>query len=785
VTPRAVEETILLNFRIEQAGIRRLSFLLPDRLAKARLNVKLLKSQTVEPATNAAGQPIAGWVRFKLELQDYVRDEFGVIVMHDRLLTADKQPVAVPQVETGTTLQRLVAIENTSRDEAVPTDESGVESLSPQQQAWRDLTAILGSNITQAWQVSDASAAPTLTFQMRERKRAETAAARIDLATTVMVVDAAGTYRALQEYRITNATEQFLEVQMPAGSRLWTVTVAGQPVKPLVPPTAAGQTEPPVGVVRIPLVKTAEGEGDYPVQLKYGGRLPEVASLSQVRFPLMRTININVELSQVKLLLPESHQWFDFRGTMRKVTDEGELSEVFQTYLSKRIQEASEMLTSANPYTQIRAQSNLKQAAVLLDDSRSMESRSMSANNLKLLELNENLLAEAEKKAQVQSAEQTVVEGDNRSRINNYWADQGVQRSKNVVSGLKSNFDAVGGVEASKPRGDEAFNKGFFDQNALGRKGEPAGDKSGDGKPGQGAEGKPGGRFFRSRSGKEAGADDTRQQDGASDQQQNPQLFNDRERDEAQKKLQKEAEESREGQAEQSKSREDFSRYGAQLEQQAQQQELYSLNNEAGRRGGGQSQAGGMGGMGYAAPQQGRASGMMGGMGGGMGAMPGGSGPAPGTPPLAYQPGMAPNAGPQVDMVGALLMSGEDFSDVAAGLASLDFTLPERGQEFNFTTPRGQIEIEARPVAQTLLARLTGLAILGAVIVLVWLVGRKPARDFWRLLFSTVASGIVLAVIGLVSLISGFLPLAGLALLVIGIALAIRNRVSPPVAAAA
>jgi hypothetical protein len=146
---------------------------------------------------------------------------------------------------------------------------------------------------------------------------------------------------------------------------------------------------------------------------------------------------------------------------------------------------------------------------------------------------------------------------------------------------------------------------------------------------------------------------------------------------------------------------------------------------------------------------------------------------------------MAPNAAPNNADVTTLATSDEDFSDVAAGLASLDFTLPDRGQEFNFTTPRGQIEIEARPVAQTLLARLIGLAIVGAVIVLVWLVARKPARDFWRMLFSTMASGIVLAVIGLVSIVSGFLPLAGLALLVIGLALAIRNRVWPQVVASA
>ena len=52
--------------------MRRFSFLLPESLASARLNVKLLKSKTVEPATDAAGQPIPGWVRFRLELQDYV-----------------------------------------------------------------------------------------------------------------------------------------------------------------------------------------------------------------------------------------------------------------------------------------------------------------------------------------------------------------------------------------------------------------------------------------------------------------------------------------------------------------------------------------------------------------------------------------------------------------------------------------------------------------------------------------------------------------------------------------
>ena len=120
--------------------------------------------------------------------------------------------------------------------------------------------------------------------------------------------------------------------------------------------------------------------------------------------------------------------------------------------------------------------------------------------------------------------------------------------------------------------------------------------------------------------------------------------------------------------------------------------------------------------------------------------------------------------------------SGDTFANVAAGLASLDFRLPERGQAFSFTTPRGQIEITARPVGIDLVTRLMGLAGLAAVILIVWVATRKPAREAYTRLFSTVASGVLVAILGLASLITGVLPIAGLVMLVGGIALALRNR---------
>jgi hypothetical protein len=630
-------------------------------------------------------------------------------------------------------------------------------------------------------------------FKTKERARAETAAARIDLATTVLVVDAAGAYRGLQEYRVTNATEQFLEIQLPEGARLWTATVAGQPVKPVIPPTAAVAATARQGIVRIPLVKTAEGEGDYPVQLKYGGQMSQVMSLAQVRFPLMKTVNINVELSQVKLHLPDNYDWssyFEFGGTMRPVADESELSEVFQSYLNKRINEAKELLASANPYTQIRAQSNLKQSALLFDNSRSMSSNNLRESGLELQNRNDVLLREAEQQVQQQQAAQQADAGDNRSRLNSYWSEQDVKRSKNVVSGLKSNFDGVQDGRESKAK-EGTFNPAWFDQNALGTKGE--GDKSGVAaakKPGDGkqvAGGKPGGRYSRG-AGKNFADDNAQPQDQAGEQGygqagRNPQLANEQQRAQLQQKLQKDADEGRSGESSsREQDRESLSRYGQNLDRNTQQQEFGGLAGQQPNLPPGQSMA----------PGGGPASGSGGGMGGGFfGGAQGGADLRYAAPGLRLSNGQAadPFAAPTTGSATAsttpaapVAITGDVYENVAAGLASLDFRLPERGSVYSFTTPRGQIEITARPVAHTLIGRLIGLAALAAVVLIIWAASRQPAREGYARLFSTVASGVLLAIVGLASLIIGVFPVAGLVLVVIGIVLAIRNRVAPALA---
>ena len=119
---------------------------------------------------------------------------------------------------------------------------------------------------------------PRLSFHTQSHAEVATVKARIGLAETILVIDANGAYRGELALRVDNATEQFLEIRLPEGGRLWTARVAGEPVKPTAIP---GSTDP--RGVRIPLIKTARGELYYEVVLKYGGRMPALGAWAASR----------------------------------------------------------------------------------------------------------------------------------------------------------------------------------------------------------------------------------------------------------------------------------------------------------------------------------------------------------------------------------------------------------------------------------------------------------------------------------------------------------------------
>jgi hypothetical protein len=480
VTDRAIEETILLDFVVRNAGIREVSFVLPSRMSDCRIEVPMLRLKTIEPvgeATDGSG----GSIRVKLEFQDEVMGQLRVLVESDRLLEPDKDYAApIPVVETGRTVRRYVAMESAGRDEVlVDTNKSpGLEPLSRQQKEWAKLQAMLGEGITRAYLVASGEDNPQLVFKTRQRTALETAGAQIGLAETKLVFDPSGAYRAEQLYWIDNQTEQFLTVELPEGARLWTAQlftteqwtakekgrhVPGEPVKPTTAPNSKNPR-----TIQIPLVKTQAGDLDYIVRMTYGGRTSRLGMYGKVDFPLIHTENIKVALSQVRLVLPDTHR-YDFDGTMRLVSDHEEAVANRLAYQTKKAESLRQVLQYANPFAKARAANNLKQLGIAVS----------SSNDSYEYVQNERLREEAAKNTIVIEQAQREVEQlvdslgreaqvDNRFRLRQQVEQQRGDRARNVVEQLGYNFDVAEvqrKAETGKPQA--RFNSQWFDKSQL------------------------------------------------------------------------------------------------------------------------------------------------------------------------------------------------------------------------------------------------------------------------------------------------------------------------------
>ena len=759
VTDRAIEETVFIEASIRAAGIREFTFQLPASMANARIQAPQLQQKKISPVVDQPNR-----VRVQLLLQDEIMGQFRVVVENDRVLTSEQQVAPIPQVETGTTDRRLITLENASRDELVSTKIISMERLVRAQLLQRFQADLLGGESSEAYLVQDGAVEPSLSYEMRAREVLTTVDARIGLAQTLIIVDELGTYRATQEFRIENRTEPFLEIELPASARLWTVLVDGEPVKPAQVVGASGATS---RRVRVPLVKTAEGDLDYPIVLKYGGQLPRPSWMTRVEFPLIHTVNISVELSQVRLRLPDSYDWFNFDGTLGRVETEGDLQAGWLSFRTRQLSELTQLLNSSeamNPYSKARASSNLKQLEGTLQYSNSyfrQQAGQKSQEFEKQLEANAAALQSAQQQVAQLSQPPAQVSRGNRAILNDLYGSQDNGRSFNALDGIGQNFD----VEFAKPeatgKDSTQFQADWFEQNKL-RVGQAEGAKE---------------RFRTdveelAKAQKKMAAPETA---AASDGESKP--------NRAKQEAKGDADASNQGGA----------------DSQVQRYELQLQQRSAGRRNvlqapGLAGQAGAMGsGGGYpnsAAPSanfgmipggtlpmgdQG-----MGLPGGGMGNMMGGFAGelAPNVPNNLGEVASATAAtGPAIAGVQptdpATVQAAELPS--AAFMASLDVELPLRGREFLFSTPRGDVQLSAQVLAHRDYQRLFTIASVLMVAVLL-LAAYRLTKGLTGNVWFTRESVTVLTVVGMASLIIGYLPVYGVLALLAALGLAFISR---------
>jgi len=731
LSPTTIEETILLDFVVSKAGIRSVVFTVPGWMKDARITVPMLRERRIEPASNAPDAPL----RVTLTLQDAVMGGLRVLVENDRLLTGETQLAPIPVVEIGHTDRRSVALENAGRDEVVVETLTGLEPLVRRQTEWQALAALLKGELTQAYIVT--ADQPQLAYKTKERVAVETAGARIGLAETVLVVDAHGTYRAAQSFRIDNTTEQFLDVELPAGASLWSALVAGTPVKPAQVPGAATPRS-----VRIPLIKTAPGDLDFGVVLYYGGRIDEPGVVQKIQFPLVRTVNVPVEMSQVRLYLPEDYRWFDFGGTAGQVTGEGELAAGYVRHQTKQIERLGWALENADQFAQVRASSNVGQlkermyrfqsGSSVLADSKSLQAE-LASNEARLRWADEQqakVIGQMTQQGQVGTP-------DNRATLNALFGQQQTTRSKNIVQDMDSNFAVTGEAERTGSQVGQQFDAGWLKGNDLVTT-TPARDVGGKGDLTKTVT-EPVGRVVMKKAGGQPPPPKVSEKTARTI--------------EADKVITHEA--VRQGGL-------DVGQRAAPRQQQ--QREDAAIVYQQRLLGAGRGAGGGE------RPATQPAT-----------AQPAGQGAfGPGSAPLVVSARMAQaEAAEQVYTWAAF--GGAPAAGEPAGLASLAVEFPVRGTPYFFTTPRGEVTITARGISQASLGTLEHAGVVLLAVVLYALIRRAARRG--RLV--TLLGPTLLIVLGLASLVTGVLPLLGAAMVVAGVVIRIsRGRRQRAVAGA-
>ena len=471
VTDRAVWETVLIQYNIENAGVRKLSFLLPARLAEARIRALMLRAKSIEPVADT------DVVRVTLNLREAVMGEYVVMIEHDRARESGNFPTEIPAVENARTDHQFVALENDCSDEIIPDQNDSIVPLQRSQKQWQVLTSLLGADITHAYMAKPSAPKASLAYSLKSRELVQTAGAKVRLASAIMVLDEAGTYRTVQEFRIFNKTEQFLDVQIPKASQLWTVKVAGEPVKALEPRQSSGS-----GEFRIPIIKTADGDLDYVVEITYGGKSPKLKTLRRHQFEFAKPTKMQVDRTLVRLFVPESYRWHSFDGTMKRQEDRAEFAAEFIDYQTTLLLECANNLKSLNPFAQTRAARNLSQLGLAIMNQKGEFSQTRGNEKLRTaLDANDAALQTAQDAQRSNAVRVDALDFDNRGRLAEVFRGQEYGRASNIVDQLGNNFDAAGvtvnNAKKGKPKAN--FNSAWFFSNKLNLPGKVANKQKG------------------------------------------------------------------------------------------------------------------------------------------------------------------------------------------------------------------------------------------------------------------------------------------------------------------
>jgi hypothetical protein len=311
VKTTAASYTYRLRYNITGTPVDHLRFQMPREYAPLAA-VDSPAKRSITQFDGEGGQ--AGW---DISLVNEVTGTVDVTVNFTVPVDESTKVLSLPRIETTAPegYRVVAAVQNISRHEISLKDWTNLEHMPASEQRrlipeqMRESLQYVLDSFESGW---------SLSLNFKPAKAAARIQAVVDLLAVTTVMDRNGRCRYEAKVALQNRSEQFLKIEVPKGLRLWSATVANQPVKPVTAPDS------PEGEVLIPLVKTSPGGLPYDIYLYFAdeGEAPLVGPLNgitRLEPPAISIKGIQVMQTTWSVRLPAGYEYMRPGGNMSAV----------------------------------------------------------------------------------------------------------------------------------------------------------------------------------------------------------------------------------------------------------------------------------------------------------------------------------------------------------------------------------------------------------------------------------------------------------------------------------
>jgi hypothetical protein len=277
-----------IELHVKSGGVEQLELVLPEGTNLLNLSAPSLRTYRINDDDDRV---------VELEFTQEMEGHFKIDLSYERILGGDEAEVGASTVRVrgADVEQGRIAVEASSAVEVLP---SVTDELSPIDvgELPRQLVLQTTNPILLAFKYVRAEPEPRLALRVTRHRVVDVQEAAIDTAAYKTLFTRDGLSVTTARFIVRNARKQFLRIELPANSEVWSVFVAGRAEKPAL----AGE-EDADGALLIKIMNRTEG---FPVEVIYATRAPSIGRLGTVRAHLPRP-DILVTESRWDLYLPD------------------------------------------------------------------------------------------------------------------------------------------------------------------------------------------------------------------------------------------------------------------------------------------------------------------------------------------------------------------------------------------------------------------------------------------------------------------------------------------------